>query len=288
MMTLKPMICCLILMLACVAAAADDVVFSGPQPGEQLSPLKVIPAYGEKKDPVDLVAESDGKPTLLVFVHGANRPAARLTRVLMNYAEMRAEDGLYAATIWLDNDRSAAEQYLRQAVSWWGVGPPVGISVDGAEGPGSYGLNRNVNITVLVASGNRVAANYALVQPSETDATGILTGVVKLIEGDVPAAAEEVFLSLPTRKPQDAPWNTAPRDVRLRRLICDVLSAADETEAEQAALRVEEYTEARPRLQEELSRVADSLTRGRTDVGSLPATPVLRRWRERLNGRQRN
>ena len=53
---------------------------------------------------VDLVEESDGRPTLLVFVHGANRPAARLTRVLMNYAETRTDDGLYAATIWLDDD----------------------------------------------------------------------------------------------------------------------------------------------------------------------------------------
>ena len=46
---------------------------------------------------------------------------------------------------------------------------PVGVSVDGLEGPGSYGLNRNVTLTVLVGKAGRVRANFALVQPSDAD-----------------------------------------------------------------------------------------------------------------------
>ncbi len=65
----------------------------------------------------------------------------RLTRILMNFAEMRG-DKLFAGVVYLDKDLSAAEQNLKRAVSWWKVGPPVGVSIDGAEGPGSYGLNR--------------------------------------------------------------------------------------------------------------------------------------------------
>lgn len=285
MTTFEHSIGCLILLLA-AASAADDVVYSGPQPGERLQPLHVVKAYSDETEPFDLVKESAGKPTLLVFVHGANRPAARLTRVLMNYAEMHAGDGLYAATIWLDNDRSGAERYLRQAISWWGMGPPVGISVDGGEGPGSYGLNRNVNVTVLVANENCVTANYALVQPSETDAPAILEDVVELVDGHVPKTAEVVFLSLPTRKPPDAPWNTAPQDVRLRELICEVLAAVDQSSAASAAQRVEEYVADSDSLRDELARVGDSLTRGRTNVGGVPAAAVLRRWRGRLGGEE--
>lgn len=283
MTTWKPAIGVLLLAWAVNTAAADDLVFSGPQPGEQLQSLRVVPTYRADRNPVDFVEESDGKPTLLVFVHGANRPAARLTRVLMNYAEMKTDDGLYAATIWLDDDLSEAGQYLKQAISWWGVGPPVGISVDGAEGPGSYGLNRNVNVTVLVAIENRVTANFALVQPGETDAPGILADVLMLIDGDVPNAAQVIFLSLPTQKPADAPWNTAPRNVELRKLIYDLLGATDGADVDLAARAIEEFIFEQPELQGQLTRVAELLTKGRTNVGSIPATSVLQVWRERSN-----
>ena len=46
----------------------------------------------------------------------------------------------------------------------------VGISVDGEEGPGSYGLNRNVELTFVLAKENKVVANFAFVQSSVTDA----------------------------------------------------------------------------------------------------------------------
>ncbi|MCH7689096.1 MAG: hypothetical protein IH899_20880 [Planctomycetes bacterium] len=173
-------------------------VFSGPQAGEKLPALKVRLAYGnEAGRTVDLVERAAGKPTLLVIVNGSNRPAARLTRILMNFAEMH-EDKLFAGVVYLDSDLSAAEQKLKRAVSWWKVGPPVGISIDGAEGPGSYGLNRNVNVTVLVANTGRVTSNFALVQPSETDAAKILKDVVALAGGRVPTEAEVMFLSVPT------------------------------------------------------------------------------------------
>ena len=220
------LLCLLGLALTAPQASGGEGVFSGPQVGERLSPVKVAIAYGRKKgNEVDLLEAAEGRPTLLVFVHGANRPAARLTRALMNYAEMRADDGLFAALIWLADDLSGAEQYMERSISWWGVGLPVGISVDGAEGPGSYGLNRKVNVTVLVAKKNRVTANFALVQPSETDAPKILSEVVKLVGGKIPTAAEITFLSVPTRKPKTAKWLTAPPDLHFRRLICNSILA---------------------------------------------------------------
>ena len=123
-----------VLLLLCALGStlsmAADAPFSGPQAGEKLMPLKVALAYGTSKGTeIDLVQAAAGRPTLLVLVQGANRPAARLTRILLNYAEMRSQDGLYAAAVWLADDRSGAEQYLQQAVSWWGVGVPVGVSL---------------------------------------------------------------------------------------------------------------------------------------------------------------
>jgi hypothetical protein len=278
--------CLTVFTLLCANVADEKTMFSGPQKGEMLPPLKVSRVYGTQRgEVVDFIVEANGRPTLLVVVNGSNRPAARLTRALINYSEMQGEK-LFAAVVYLDKDRSAAEEALQRAVSWWGMGPPVGISVDGAEGPGSYGLNRNVNLTVLVANKSRVTANFALVQPSETDAPKILKEVVSLVGGKIPSEAEVVFLSVPTRKPDNVPWRSAPQDVTLRRLICAVLAAEDHRHAATAAAAaVEEYVKEKPLRQAVLGNAAAVLSQGRTRIRSKPAVKYLTSWRKRYDPR---
>ncbi len=289
-LSVGPMVALLaVLSIGIGASRGDDdrVVFSGPQIQEKLPSLTVELAYDKHQgETVDFIEQAKGGPTLLVIVNGANRPAARLTRALMNYAEMQDEK-LFAGVVYLDGDRSAAAQYLRQAISWWGVGPPVGISIDGAEGPGSYGLNRNVNLTVLVANANRVTANFALVQPSETDAPKILAKVVDLVGGRVPTHSEVLFMTVPTRKPANAAWRSAPVDVRLRKLICATLAAKEEKQARRAADAVEQFVGESKERQADLGNAAAFLLEGRTRIRSTPAVKHLRRWREQFDPRRK-
>jgi hypothetical protein len=77
----------------------------------------------------------------------------------------------------------------------------VGISVDGIEGPGNYGLNRKVTLTVLVVDKGKVVANFAIVQPNETDAPKVAAAVAKVL-GKKPPTAEELGGAAPKR---DAP-----------------------------------------------------------------------------------
>jgi hypothetical protein len=272
---------------ACVSHADDAPIFSGPQVGETLPPLKVSLAYGEEAGQiVDFVELAADRPMLLVIVNGANRPAAGLTRCVMNFAEMR-EDDLFAGVVYLDNDLSAAETYLRQATSWWGMGPPVGVSVDGAEGPGSYGLNRNVNLTILVAHKGRVTSNFALVQPSLTDAPAILSDVVALAGGRVPTQAELTFLSASTRRPRGAPWHGAPSDVRMRALICDALAAGDEDAARAAAEKIEAFVGDDPDRRAILGNAAALLLDRRQQYATAVDGPIavhLQRWRDETGG----
>jgi hypothetical protein len=239
-------------------------------------------AYGDEAGQiVDYIELAADRPTLLVIVNGANRPAAGLTRCLMNFAEMRGDD-LFAGVVYLDKDLSAAETYLRQSTSWWGVGPPVGVSVDGAEGPGSYGLNRNVNLTILVAHEGRVTSNFALVQPSLTDAPAILGDVVALAGGRVPTKAELTFLSVSTRHRPGVPWRGAPSDARMRALICDALAADNEAAAQAAAEAIEAYVGDDPGRQAVLGNAAAVLLGGEQYVEAVdaPIAAHLKRWRD--------
>jgi hypothetical protein len=273
---------------ATVRSQESTPLFSGPQSGEKLPAMEVRLVYGEHAGQrVDLVEQAAGRPTLMVIVNGSNRPAARLTRVLMHFAEMY-EEKVFAAVVYLDGDLSDAADRLRQAVSWWQVGPPVGISIDGAEGPGSYGLNRNVNVTVLVANDGRVIRNHALVQPSETDAAKILEDVVGWTGGRVPTEAESMFLSAPSRKLPAAGFRVAPSDVTLRKLICTALAAGDDETARRAADAVEQYVGTNRRLQLALGGAAAILSEGRTRVRGKPVVKHLARWRSKYAPRTNN
>lgn len=266
---------------ATARAQQPTPIFSGPQPGERLPAMVVTLAYGpDAGQQVDLIERAAGRPTLLVIVNGSNRPAARLTRVLMHFTEMY-EDELFAAVVYLDRDPSAAAEQLAQAVSWWQVGPPVGISVEGGEGPGSYGLNRNVNVTVLVADEGRVIHNHALVQPSETDAAKILSGTAAWTGSHVPSEAEILFLSAPSHKLPSARFRIAPSDVTLRRRICRLLAAEDKETASRAAAAVEQYVGTQRDRQLALFSTAEILSKGRTKVQFRPAAGHLARWRKK-------
>src|SRR5262249_26882437 len=152
---------------------------------------KVLVASGERKgQEANLISEFAGAPAVLVFVHELTRPGAALMRPLDAFQQKRRADGLKLGFVFLAKDRTEMEQRLPLVANSLRMGTPLTLSMDGAEGPGNYGLNRNVQITALVAKGNVVTASFALVQPNETDAPKILAEVVKLIGGTVPPLSE--------------------------------------------------------------------------------------------------
>ncbi len=204
-----------LVLIGSAAASADDPVFSGPQVGEKLTPFLMRGVYDDQAGrEFDLIDRAGDKPVFLVFVHEVTRPSIALTRLLMTYAARHAKDGLVSGVVWLADDPTAAEQFLRRARHALPTEVPIGISVDGAEGPGAYGLNRHVALTVLVGRGGKVTANFALVQPSvQADAPKILAKVAELVGGEIPKPEELMAMSQgrggdagePTRGDRPAP-----------------------------------------------------------------------------------
>ncbi len=247
--------------------------------------MKVRLAYGtDAGREVDIVELAAGRPSLLVVVNGSNRPAAGLTRCLMNFAEIHQKQ-LFAAVVYLADDPTEAEQYLKRGISWWGVGVPLGVSLDGPEGPGSYGLNRNVNLTILVADRGRVVRNIALVQPTPTDAPGILRHVVTLTGGRVPTEWEVVLLSAPTRKFGEVAWRGGPENVEFRSLFCDALSAKNKGDVRTSRSALEKYV---GNDEERLAWLGNAAAimlegRGRAKIHDAPIVPALRHWQQQYD-----
>jgi hypothetical protein len=277
------------------ARSGPERVFSGPQTGEKLPPLRVRGVFDERAGKeLAFVGEADERPILLVFVHEANRPSIGLTRTLTTYAATRARDGLSTGVVWLAEDATEAENALGRMRHALTPDVPIGISLDGREGPGTYGLNRNVQLTILVAKQGRVTANFALVQPSiQADLPGILAAIVGVVGGEAPALEDLPGVRAMLQPTERAPnaGRPAEPDPRLRAILVPVIQLnADEASVERAAAAVEDFVRANESVRAEVGRIARTIVEsGRlANYGTPRAQAFLRKWASEYGGMPRD
>lgn len=269
------------LVLLAPAGRADDKVFSGPQVGEKLPAFKVRGVFDDDagKD-IDFVKKAAGKPIVLVFVHDVNRPSIGMTRALTTYTASRAKDGLHTGVVWLSDDATQAENDLKRMRHALAKDAPVGISADGKEGPGGYGLNRNVTLTILVGKDGKVTANFALVQPSlQADLPKVLKEVVKVAGGTVPKIED-----LTGEKAQPGRPQQDPKIPTLLRAV--IQKTATEEDVKKAAAAVEAYVKDNEAARKEVGRIARTVVEGGKldDYGTAPAREYLKKWAKEYGG----
>ena len=181
--------------LTTVSLHSADTIFSGPQPGEKLTPFKVNALKGARagteRDPI---TAHQGAATALVFIHGVERSLVPLLRAVDTYGASNVAR-LRTEIIFLNADRIAGEQRTKAAANSLRLQSPVGLSPDGAEGPGNYGLNKDCLMTIVASRSNVVFTNFALVQPGIADAPRVIAALAKLIGDTNPPSAEVLLAS---------------------------------------------------------------------------------------------
>jgi hypothetical protein len=197
---------------------------------------------------------------------------------------------LVSGVVFLTDDQTAMEAQLKRMKQHLdGKGVPVGISTEGIEGPGAYGLNRKVTLTVLIGNKNKVTANYALIQPSvEADMPKILKDISKQIGGKVATVkslgGERYMRNRKTRRPnarENANPRNKPVDERLIGLLRAVIKKqATDDEVEKAAKRLEDYVADKPAARQDIFRRTDLVTNGPKfkDYGTELARKYLLKW----------
>lgn len=168
-----------VLTLTTGRAAAADRVFSGPQPGETTTPFTVLELAGggDVRERVP-ITEHAGAATVIVFIHGVERSLVPLLKAIDQYGVERKER-LKTELVFLFPDRLSGEQRLKAVSGSLKLQGRVGLSPDGAEGPGNYGLNKECLMTIVAAKDNKVTANFALVQPGITEAPKIIEALAR-------------------------------------------------------------------------------------------------------------
>jgi len=265
----------LIVFLVVGTVRADEQVFSGPQPGEKLPSFKAVGVFDDREGKeFDVVKEAAGKPTLMIFVHEITRPTAALMRGLSQHAAAREKDGLKTYIVWLSRDRTETVNFLKRARMSLGLKTPVVISVDGLEGPGAYGLNRKVGLTILVANEGKATANFALRQPALSDGPKVTEAIAKQVGGKGLALRE--FEALATGRRADAPKT----DQQLGSLMRAVIQlTASEEDVKKAAQAVEKYVGNDQARQKEVARISGVIVEKK--YGTEAAQKQAKAWVEK-------
>ncbi len=244
----------------------DTEIFSGPQPGEKLPPLKVRVVIGDNAgQDVDIVSDAKGKPIFLIFMNEWNEQVAELMRVITLYAEQREKPELATAVVWLTSDPSDLEAKLERARPHMPRNTPVGISLDGPEGPGAYGLNRHVQMTILIVDSNVVTSNFALVQPSVNgDSVAVLRELVKVIGGKPPTLAEIL----------------SPRNQQIvaTRIELMVDKSASDDNVQRLAGMLEKFVGSRRDAKLKLGQISSEIVRSGEFDDRTKAIGYLRKW----------
>ena len=162
----------------------EQELFSGPIAGEPIVPFDVVAATGEERDTVvDYVTRYDGAPTVYCFIHNVTRASSRAIRALDEACVAREADGLEALFVMLGADQDETERYGLRLPTILSLTSDVGISVDGLEGPGAWGLDREMVLSITVAKGDVAVASFPLMSPNETDVPRVMEAVDAALVG---------------------------------------------------------------------------------------------------------
>jgi hypothetical protein len=271
-------------------ASQDEEQFSGPQQGEPLPALTMNGVYDELAGkPIDVSKEIGDGPGLIIFVHERTRPTFGLMNALMKFSETRREKGLTTATCLLSADPTETENWLKQVRQYLPKEKELllGISPEGQEGPGAFGLNRNVAMTILVVNGQKVITNFALVQPGiDVDGPKILKAVVEVTGGgEVPEIAQFAAAGRMSREGNRPDRPASEQDPRLRPLLSRLIrkdASAEEVDAAADAIRtfVKENPQTGPQIAAIANRIIDA---GKLeDYGTPQARKYLKDWSKSL------
>ena len=167
----------------------ENKVFSGPQPGEKLPPLQATGIRGGAKDVTfDFIAKADGRLHVLLLQDESGVGLRGLYDIagVVDKISKRSDKDLHISVMFLSDDPAALKQITQHVPE----NVLVGISPDGREGPGNYGLNRNVAQTILIAKDGKVLYNFAFTQPMLRPDPYVLGAVGEAI-GVEPATLEK-------------------------------------------------------------------------------------------------
>jgi hypothetical protein len=165
------------------ASAAETPCQSGPRAGQRPGPYSAVMCTGEQRGKSHCyICETADRPAVIVLARSLSDPLGKLATALdKTLAEYKKND-LRAWVTLLHPDQSKIDSdVLKWAKKHALRSVPVGVFED-VDGPPSYRLHRDADVTVLLVVKQKVVANFAFRTGELTDKkrAEILAGIPKI------------------------------------------------------------------------------------------------------------
>ncbi len=167
------------------AAFAVDPCTSGLAPGQKPGPYSSIVSVGaERGESHCYICDTAERPAAIVFARTLTDPLGKLTAGLDKAVGDHKAADLRAWVTFLSDDQTALDPKLVE----WGRkyalrDVPVGV-FENLDGPPSYRLSRDADVTVLLFVNRKVVANFAF-RPGELTEERV-ADVLKALPGILP------------------------------------------------------------------------------------------------------
>ena len=158
------------LLISQIPILAQEGITSGPEKGTSLTAIRCFATHGRHAGEEFDAADDLGKaPSAILFIHELTRNTAPVIRALDEMAADYGVLGFRSHTVALSGDRTAGEDLLRRVNGSLNLSNPIILSLDGAEGPGNYGLSRKPTLTFVFAKDGVVEQSIALTDTGPND-----------------------------------------------------------------------------------------------------------------------
>ena len=154
-----------------LAARGDAPCVSGPRVGQRPGPYSFVLCTGDNRGKSHCyICETADRPAVIVFARSLSEPLGKLTAKLDKALADHKKDELRSWVTLLHEDQSKLDADVVKWAKKHAVrGVPVGVFED-IDGPPSYRLNKNADVTLLISVKQKVVVNRAFRAGELTDA----------------------------------------------------------------------------------------------------------------------
>ena len=172
--------------------ATSETLTSGPPVGTAASAVMAYAPVGKRAgEEYDAVADIGEGPGALLFIHELTRNGLPVIRAVDRAAADLSLLGLHTSTLILSDDRTAMETKLKAVNGSLKLHHPIVLSLDGADGPGNYALNRKAVLTLVILNEGKVVRSAAFTDVNEKDSASVREWITE-ITGSLPEDPKEL------------------------------------------------------------------------------------------------
>ncbi len=203
-----------------LAAQTGETLPSGPKAGTTVAAVKVYAPVGARAgreyDALSVIGQEAGA---LLFIHELTRNTAPVIRGLDRLAEEYSLLGLENQTVFLSADRTQAEVRLKAVNGSLKLREPIVLSLDGAEGPGTFALDRKCTLTLVLVNAGKVVRSVGLTDTGQNDVP-VLRKWIEEITGPMPKgdALRKLIAARMPRDPDALREHAVRLELQVRRL----------------------------------------------------------------------